>query len=43
MNLGTRVAFAPSGVLLLSVGRELHVPSGNSAAWLAYGGWQLTF
>jgi hypothetical protein len=43
VNFGTRVSFAPSGVLLLSVGRELHVPAGEAAAWLVYGGWQLTF
>jgi hypothetical protein len=43
MNLGARVSFAPSGVLLLSVGREIHAPAGDSPAWLVYGGWQLTF
>lgn len=43
INLGTRVSFAPSGVLLLSIGRDLHVPIDDAPAWLAYGGWQLTF
>lgn len=43
MNVGLVAGFADSGNLLLSVGREVHSPSDASAAWRAYGGWQLSF
>lgn len=43
VNFGLVVDFDSSGSLLLSAGREVHAPNDSSAAWLAYGGWQLTF
>jgi hypothetical protein len=42
-NLGMRITRWKSGVLLLSIGRELRSPEGEGLAWLGYAGWQLSF
>jgi hypothetical protein len=39
-NVGARVMHGKTGVLMLSIGRELEVPEGERRGWLAYCGWQ---
>jgi hypothetical protein len=39
-NVGGRVRRGKTGVLMMSIGRELRMPEGERRGWLVYCGWQ---